>query len=69
MELLEQIEAFLAARNMKPSRFGLEALNDPRFVFDLREGKRDIKMSTGRRVARFMLEYVEPSKADASEAA
>lgn len=66
MELLEQIEAFLAARNMKPSRFGLLALRDPRFVFDLREGKRDIKMSTAQKVVRFMVEHVEPAKADAA---
>jgi len=38
--LLPAIEAFLAAHSVSPCRFGLEAVNDPHFVEDLRAGRR-----------------------------
>lgn len=40
MELLEQIEAFLAQTKTPPSKFGRMAVGDPRFVDDLRAGRR-----------------------------
>ena len=39
MELLEQVEAYLARTRVPPSTFGRMALGDPRFVDDLRSGR------------------------------
>lgn len=51
--LLSEIEAFLARTGMKPTVFGKRAVGDPRFVFDLRDG-RECRSKTGRRVRDFM---------------
>lgn len=40
MELLEQIEAYLACSSVTPSTFGRLAAGDPRLVGDLRSGRR-----------------------------
>lgn len=40
MELLEQIEAYLARTNTPPSKFGRLVVGDPRLVADLRSGRR-----------------------------
>lgn len=40
MELLEQIEAYLAQTRTSPSTFGRFAVGDPRLVADLRSGRR-----------------------------
>mgnify|MGYP001604167490 FL=1 len=40
MELLEQIETYLVRTKTPPSKFGRMALGDPRFVDDLRSGRR-----------------------------
>lgn len=40
MSLLRRIEIHLRARQMTPSRFGREAVRDPRLVADLRRGRR-----------------------------
>lgn len=39
MELLEQIETYLARTKTPPSKFGRMAVGDPRFVEDLRSGR------------------------------
>ena len=39
MELLDQIETYLAQHRMPPSKFGRLAVGDPRFVEDLRGGR------------------------------
>lgn len=39
MSLLIEIDRFLRRTDMPPTRFGREALNDPRFVFDVRRGR------------------------------
>lgn len=39
MHLLREVENFLRAGNVPPARFGREAMRDPRFVFDLRNGR------------------------------
>lgn len=39
MELLRRIEAYLRRSSTRPARFGRDALGDPRFVFDLRNGR------------------------------
>lgn len=36
---LADIDAFLAAANMKPSVFGMAAMNDPSFIDSLRSGR------------------------------
>jgi predicted transcriptional regulator len=35
----DRVENFLERTGMAPSRFGKEACNDRRFVFDIREGR------------------------------
>jgi hypothetical protein len=40
MELLEQIETYLVRTKTPPSKFGRMAVGDPRFVDDLRSGRR-----------------------------
>jgi hypothetical protein len=37
--LLSRIERFIKQRRMPPARFGREAVGDPCFVFDLRNGR------------------------------
>ena len=53
MHLLREIEKFLRQRDVKPTRFGRDALGDPRFVFDLRNG-RDPRPQTVKRVLAYL---------------
>lgn len=39
MHLMRRIENFLEREAMPPTRFGRDAVNDPRLVFDLRNGR------------------------------
>jgi len=39
MLLLQRIEDYLRASRISPARFGREAVGDPRFVFDLHNGR------------------------------
>lgn len=39
MNLLREVEKFLRRNETAPTRFGREAVGDPRFVFDLRNGR------------------------------
>ena len=39
MRLLPRIENYLARTATPPTRFSRDAANDPRFVFDLRNGR------------------------------
>lgn len=39
MDLLRRIERYLKRSRTSPTRFGREAVRDPRFVFDLRMGR------------------------------
>lgn len=52
--LLTDIEAYLVRTGMNATQFGLQALNDPRFVFDLRAGERSPQAKTIDRVRDFM---------------
>ena len=52
--LLMRIEAFLRASGMPPTRFGREAVRDPRLVHDLRRGR-----SVGTRMAERILRFIE----------
>ena len=57
MNLLREIEKFLRHSDIPPTRFGRDVVGDPRFVFDLRNG-RDPRPATVQRV-RSYLEHVQ----------
>ncbi len=39
VHLLRRVESYLKRSGTKPTRFGRDAVRDPRFVFDLRDGR------------------------------
>ena len=39
MHLMRRIEKFLKREDMKPTRFGREALGDPRLISDIKNGR------------------------------
>lgn len=39
VHLLTEVEKFLKTSNIPAARFGREVMRDPRFVFDLRNGR------------------------------
>ena len=51
--LLREVEKFLRQSDVAPTRFGREAVGDPRFVFDLRNG-RDPRPTTIARVLAYL---------------
>ena len=53
MHLLREVEKFLHRSDVAPARFGREVLGDPRFVFDLRNG-RDPRPRTVARVIAYL---------------
>lgn len=53
MHLLREVEKFLRESDVAPTRFGRDAVGDPRFVFDLRNG-RDPRPSTVARVRAYL---------------
>ena len=53
VQLLRDVEKFLRYSNTPAARFGREAMGDPRFVFDLRNG-RDPRPRTVARVRAFL---------------
>ena len=53
MHLLREVEKFLRHCDVAPTRFGRDAVGDPRFVFDLRKG-RDPRATTVARVRAFL---------------
>lgn len=53
-ELLSKIDAFLAETGMADSSFGRAAVNDWKFVRDLRSGKRRVWPETAQRVLAFI---------------
>lgn len=60
--LLGVIEAFLGESGLSASAFGLRAVNDPRFVHEVRAG-REVRRATRARVAA----YLEAARAMAAE--
>lgn len=56
------VEGFLARYSLTPTTFGLWAMNDSRFVFDLREG-RSCSLATVGKVRRFMDDYARKQEA------
>lgn len=55
-ELQRQIEEFIKRHGISATTFGLWAMNDSRFVFDLRDGRACLS-KTIRRVHLFMKDY------------
>jgi hypothetical protein len=53
VHLLREVEKFLRHSDVAPTRFGRDAVGDPRFVFDLRNG-RDPRPSTIARVRAYL---------------
>ena len=53
VHLLREVEKFLRQSDVPPTRFGREAVGDPRFVFDLRNG-RDPRPRTIARVRAYL---------------
>jgi len=52
-----EIETFLTDQEMDPTAFGRRALNDPNFVFDIRDG-RSPSAKTIDRARAFMAQHV-----------
>lgn len=46
--ILRKIEIFLRSSDVSATRFGRDAVNDPRFVFDLRRGREPGPMTVAR---------------------
>ena len=55
VHLLREVEKFLRSTDVAPTRFGRDVMGDPRFVFDLRNG-REPRESTAERVRNFLRE-------------
>jgi hypothetical protein len=51
--LLREVEKYLRKGRVAPTRFGREAVRDPRFVFDLRNG-REPRPRTVKRVLAYL---------------
>ena len=60
--LIRKIEVFLRRTGMPATKFGRLAARDPRFVFDLRNG-RTPRSGTESRTEHFMNEYREETHA------
>jgi hypothetical protein len=58
--ILEEILTFIAARNMAKSKFGIDALGDPGFVWGLENG-REPRRKTLARVKSYMLTAPAPA--------
>jgi hypothetical protein len=56
MHLLYRVERYLRRSGTTPTRFGREAVRDPRFVFDLRCG-REPRPPTRDRVSNYLDEH------------
>jgi len=53
VNLLREVEKYLRRNDTAPTRFGREVVGDPRFVFDLRNG-RDPRPATIARVLAYL---------------
>lgn len=53
VHLLRDVEKYLKARDIAAARFGREAMGDPRFVFDLRNG-REPRARTVRKIRAYL---------------
>ena len=53
MQLLREVEKFLRTSEIPAARYGREVMRDPRFVFDLRNG-REPRIQTVNRVRAYL---------------
>lgn len=60
-DFLLKVEHFIQRHQLTPTTFGLWAMNDSRFVFDIRNGRACFG-ATIRRVYRFMAKYEAEQK-------
>jgi len=60
-QFLSEIEVFLEAEDMRPTTFGLKAVNDAKFVANLRNGA-DVTTRTMDRVREFIRTYPKNPK-------
>ena len=60
MQLLPFIERFIRTHNVAPTRFGRDAVRDPRFVLDLRNGREPRRRTVNR-----VLAYIDDQSRDA----
>ena len=58
MYLLKEVEKYLRQNGTAPTRFGRDVVGDPRFVFDLRNG-RDPRPRTVARVRAYLQEAIQ----------
>ncbi len=58
MHLLRRVEKYLRRSRTAATRFGRDAVGDPRFVFDLRNGREPLPRTTAR-----VLAYLERREA------
>lgn len=65
ISFIQTVDAFLERTGMAPVTFGREAMNDPHFVRDLRNGRR-LWPETEAKVRAFMASYDPGRKADAA---
>jgi hypothetical protein len=62
-QFLAEVEAFIAKSELNPTDFGKLAINDPNFVFDLREG-RSPSARTIDKVREWMRQFKAPLSAN-----
>lgn len=60
--LIRKVEKFLRTHRMPPTQFGRLALRDPRFVYDLRNGRQP-GPRVSKRAEHFMNTYSETARA------
>ncbi len=58
MRLLKLVEDHIKARRLPPTRFGRDAVGDPCFVFDLRDGRQP-RDKTAARVRAYIAAHSE----------
>lgn len=66
-ELAEEVEAYLAASEMRPTTFGKRAAGDPALIATLKAG-RELRSDLQKRIRRFMLTGVEYAPENRKEA-
>ncbi len=59
--LVAEIDAFLTDHAMSPITFGREAMRDPHFVRDVRNGRRTFR-ETEQKVRQYMAAYSRPAE-------
>ncbi|HTH27604.1 MAG TPA: hypothetical protein VL918_03950 [Sphingobium sp.] len=64
MPMLRKIELFLRETGMAPTRFGRDAVRDPRIVLDMRNGREPTSRMC-RRLDHFMAARREPAPTEA----